>query len=281
MALAIAEGIVKAGLLTHSTIYISTRSTTSLDKWLLLGYKNCYVSNEKLAENYGKQSKSLENGKTIILLACKPQNRQQLFAEMKPFCSLFAKNSTILCSILAAIDTETLAKELSFLFPETGCKNLIRVTPNTPCLIGCGMTLICAHREADDDAIAAGKLLFESVGSVLELDESQFDAGGAISGFGPAFVSGNIIYTMIEALADGGVSCGLSRDTATELAANMVFGAAKMVSTTNEAPGKLKGDVCSPGGTTIAGIRALEKAGVRSAFIEAVVASTERAKELK
>ena len=114
-----------------------------------------------------------------------------------------------------------------------------------------------------------------AVGIAFEVPESQLDAVTGLSGSGPAYV-----YTMIEALSDGGVRAGLPRATATALAAQTVFGAAQMVMSTGEHPGVLKDRVTSPGGTTIAGLQVLERQGLRAALIDAVDAATNRSREL-
>lgn len=153
---------------------------------------------------------------------------------------------------------------------------LVRVMPNTPALVGAGMSVLVA---ADGVSAAERKralAIFSSVGQAIEATaESQLDAVTGLSGSGPAYV-----FVLLEALADGGVKAGLTRAVARQLAAQTVFGAAKLALESGKHPAELKDMVASPGGTTIAGLHALENAGFRAAAISAVLAATERSKEL-
>jgi pyrroline-5-carboxylate reductase len=155
-----------------------------------------------------------------------------------------------------------------------GTDRVIRVMPNTPCLVGKGAAAFArgpSATPADGERVAK---LLNAVGLAFELDEKLLDAVTGLSGSGPAFV-----YVVIEALSDGGVRMGLPRHVATQLAAQTVLGAAQMV-LGGEHPAVLKDRVASPGGTTIAGLQALEDRGLRAALIAAVEAATERSKEL-
>jgi pyrroline-5-carboxylate reductase len=134
---------------------------------------------------------------------------------------------------------------------------------------------MCLGGKADDKDAEVVKTLFDAVGSIYRVDEKLLSAVTGLSGSGPAY-----IFVMIEALADGGVKAGLPRDIAQQLAAQTVLGSAKMVLETGKHPGVLKDMVTSPAGTTIAGVHELEKAGVRSAFINAVTGAAARADEL-
>jgi pyrroline-5-carboxylate reductase len=147
--------------------------------------------------------------------------------------------------------------------------------PNTPALVGAGAAGYCLgeHATAEDEVVVRSCL--EAVGRAYRVPEALLDAVTGLSGSGPAFV-----YIMIEALSDGGVRVGLPRDVATALAAQTVLGAAKMVLETGLHPGALKDQVTSPGGTTIAGLHALERGGLRAALIDAVQAATRRSAEL-
>src|SRR5208283_4682906 len=147
--------------------------------------------------------------------------------------------------------------------------------PNTPCLVGASASGYAPANTATPEDIALVDRLLNAVGRAFRLPENLLDAVTGLSGSGPAFV-----YVIIEALSDGGVRVGLPRDVATALAAQTVFGAAKMVLETGSHPGVLKDMVTSPGGTTIAGLHALERGGVRTALIDAVEAATKRSVEL-
>jgi pyrroline-5-carboxylate reductase len=172
-------------------------------------------------------------------------------------------------SIAAGI---TLAELERMLAPGT---RVVRVMPNTPCLVGCGASgyaLGAAATKADGELV--NEILF-SIGISFLLPEQLLDAVTGLSGSGPAFVA-----LVIEALADGGVLCGLPRDTALRLAAQTVLGAARLVLETGKHPAQLKDMVASPAGTTIEGLKVLEEKGLRAALIQAVEAAARRSKEL-
>ena len=147
---------------------------------------------------------------------------------------------------------------------------VIRIMPNTPAAIGEGMILYCAEGVETEEKTAFVDVM-QAAGSFDELSESLIDAGSSVSGCGPAFV-----YPFIEAMADGAVACGLPRAKAQRYAAQTLVGAAKLVLESGDHPGALKDAVCSPGGSTIQGVRALEQNGFRSAVVEAVIAAYEK-----
>jgi pyrroline-5-carboxylate reductase len=201
----------------------------------------------------------------VLLLAVKPQNMAGLLNEIRPH--IVARH--LLVSIAAGVTLRQLIQGLG------GITRIIRVMPNTPCLLGASASAYSSGDGATADDLALVDRLLKAVGVAFRLPEHQLDAVTGLSGSGPAFV-----YLMIEALSDGGVRVGLPREVATALAAQTVLGAAKMVLETGLHPGVLKDMVASPGGTTIAGLHALERAGARAAFIDAVEAATKRATEL-
>ena len=151
---------------------------------------------------------------------------------------------------------------------------VIRVMPNTPAAIGKGMLLCCADG-ADEEQLETFKAVMAGAGILDFVDEGLIDAGSAVAGCGPAFAA-----MLIEGLADGGVACGLPRAKAQLYAAQMLLGTAALALETGRHPGELKDAVCSPGGSTIQGVRALEAAGFRGAAFEAVVAAYEKTLEL-
>lgn len=200
----------------------------------------------------------------VLVLAVKPQSMPALLEEIRPLVA-----GKLVVSIAAGITLRQLAAGLG-----SSCR-LIRVMPNTPCLIGASASGYSPGDNASAEDLALVDRLLKAVGVAFRLPEHLLDAVTGLSGSGPAFV-----YLMIEALSDGGVRVGLPRDVATALAAQTVLGAAKMVLETQSHPGVLKDMVASPGGTTIAGLHALERGGVRGALMDAVEAATRRAIEL-
>ncbi|NLG86422.1 MAG: pyrroline-5-carboxylate reductase [Firmicutes bacterium] len=200
----------------------------------------------------------------IVFLAVKPQVAPTVLTGIKDQWD----KKHLVVSIMAGIP-------LSFLAEFTGPARLVRVMPNTPCLVQAGAAGIAGGPNADQADIAKVKDLLSAVGKAIVLEEKLLDAVTGLSGSAPAYV-----YMFIEALADGGVMAGLPRPVAQTLAAQTVFGAAKMVLETGEHPGKLKDKVASPAGTTIAGIAALEEGSFRGVVLKAVVAGAERSAEL-
>jgi len=205
----------------------------------------------------------LERAKDVVVIAVKPNI-------VKSACEDIAavKSDALIISIAAGITIEALESSMPG-------RRVIRVMPNTPCLVGeaaAGFSLGSLATDYDKETV---KGIFGAVGVCVEVTETMLDAVTGLSGSGPAYV-----FLFIEALADGGVRSGLPRAVAMQLAAQTVKGAAEMVLKTAKHPGLLKDGVTSPGGTTIAGVEALEKGGFRSATISAVMAATKRSMQL-
>ena len=213
----------------------------------------------------GADNREVVASSDLLVVAVKPQSMISLLAEIRPVVT----NRHLIVSIAAGISLQQLATGLG------ADRRLIRVMPNTPCLIGASASAYSPGGTATAEDVATVDRLLKAVGLAFRLPESMLDAVTGLSGSGPAFV-----YVVIEALSDGGVRMGLPRDVATALAAQTVFGAAKMVLETGSHPAVLKDMVASPGGTTIAGLHALEQGSVRSALIDAVEAATKRSIEL-
>ena len=201
----------------------------------------------------------------VLVLAVKPQSMAALLGDIRPALS----GRHLLISIAAGITLSQLAGGTS-----QQCR-LARVMPNMPCLVGASASAYSLGPAATGDDAALVDRLFNAVGKAFALPEDLLDAVTGLSGSGPAFV-----YVMIEALSDGGVRVGLPRDVATTLAAQTVFGAAKVALDCGLHPGVLKDMVASPGGTTIAGLHALERGGFRAAVMNAVEAAALRSTEL-
>jgi len=253
MARALAAGFVQAGLVAADRI-VAADPVPEAGKAFLAAVGQARL----LADNA-----SVAQAAEVVFLATKPQ---QISAALGSLASPAADKLVV--SIAAGIKLEKLASAL----PKS---RLIRVMPNTPCLVGQSASGYCLgpRATADDGKTVAG--LLSAVGLALEVEEPLLDAVTGLSGSGPAFV-----YVMIEALADGGVRMGLKRDVALRLAAQTVRGAAQMVLETGEHPAVLKDRVASPGGTTIAGLEALESGGIRGTLMAAVEAATRRSIEL-
>jgi pyrroline-5-carboxylate reductase len=215
--------------------------------------------------------RSTENNREVVaasdllVLAVKPQSMDALLAEIRPVAS----GRHLVLSIAAGV---TLRQLRAGLGPD---RRLVRVMPNTPCLVGASASGYAPGDAATSDDLALVDRLLNAVGRAFRLPEHLLDAVTGLSGSGPAFV-----YVIIEALSDGGVRMGLPRDVATVLAAQTVLGAAKMVLESGSHPGVLKDMVASPGGTTIAGLHALERGGLRGTLMDAVEAATRRSAEL-
>lgn len=205
----------------------------------------------------------------FIFLGVKPQMMADLLADIGPV--LAKRKSRFILVTMAAGLTIACIQELA-----GGDYPVIRIMPNTPASIGEGMVLYAC---GDGVAKAEETVFLDAMagaGLLSPLPEKLIDAGSAVSGCGPAFVD-----LFIEALADGGVACGLPRAAALEYAAQMVAGSARLVLESGKHPGVLKDAVCSPGGTTIQGVRKLEEAGFRGAVMDAVIAAYEKNAELK
>jgi pyrroline-5-carboxylate reductase len=223
----------------------------------------------QLAEQYGVRAVdgnvALVTGSDVVVLAVKPQIMAPVLREALPALT----NRPLLISLAAGVSTTTIQGILGK-YPR-----LIRVMPNTPALVLSGVTAIAKTAGLEQDDLETAQEIFAAVGRAVVLDEEQMDAVTGLSGSGPAYVA-----LVIEALADGGVKMGLDRATAMTLATQTVLGAAKLLAETGMHPGALKDMVSSPGGTTIAGIAALEEGGVRTTFIRAVERATLRSREL-
>ena len=205
----------------------------------------------------------------FIFLGVKPQMLPGVLEGLAPV--LQARQSPFVLVSMAAGTSIAKVRQLA-----GGNYPVIRIMPNTPASIGQGMILYAPSENVPEAALAAFLDSMAAAGRFARLEERLIDAGSAVSGCGPAFVD-----LFLEALADGGVACGLPRSTAMELAAQMVLGSAALALSDGRHPAQLKDAVCSPGGTTIQGVRALEKNGFRSAVMEAVIAAYEKNFDLK
>lgn len=255
MATALARGMVRAGVAKPSQIYVSDPIEAA----------RAALVAETGARPAANNAEVVRNSQAIVL-AVKPQSMPHVLNELRPFVG----PEHLMISIAAGVTMDALAAGLG---PDD--RRLVRVMPNTPALLGAGASGYCLGPSTLPGDEVTVKLCLDAVGKSFCVPEHLLDAVTGLSGSGPAFV-----YLMIEALSDGGVRVGLPRDVATALAAQTVLGSARMVLETGLHPGVLKDQVTSPGGTTIAGLHALERGGVRAALMNAVEAATERSREL-
>ncbi|MEW6359488.1 MAG: pyrroline-5-carboxylate reductase [Planctomycetota bacterium] len=212
-----------------------------------------------------KSNKEVVGASDVVFLAVKPNVVPDVLKEIRS--TLTPKR--LLVSIAAGVPLAAIESKL-----KPKCR-VVRVMPNTPCLVGATAAAFALGSHATPADGEFVRSIFDAVGIAFQVDEKLLDAVTGLSGSGPAY-----IYVAIEALADGGVRMGLPRSIALKLAAQTAMGAAKMVLETGQHPGALKDAVASPGGTTIAGLQALEDRGFRATLIAAVEAATKRSKEL-
>ncbi|HUJ33120.1 MAG TPA: pyrroline-5-carboxylate reductase [Candidatus Acidoferrum sp.] len=213
----------------------------------------------------GTDNRAAARASDLILLCVKPQVVAQVLDEIRP--ELTAQKLVV--SIVASVPTEYIEKRLAADVP------VIRAMPNTPAMVGAGITAIAKGKLATPGHLETTRALFGSVGTTVVVDEKNMDAVTGLSGSGPAF-----IYIILESLAEGGVKMGLSRELATLLAAQTALGAAKVVLETGHHPALLKDTVTTPAGCTIDGILELEEGGLRVTLIKAIVKASQRAREL-
>jgi pyrroline-5-carboxylate reductase len=254
MATALARAWLNAGLLRPEQVRASDPSATAREAFRTATGVTATVDNSELVAN-----------SDVVFLAVKPQMMASLLSEVRPFWT----SRHLVVSVAAGVTLRQLADGIG----PTG--RLVRVMPNTPCLVSASASAFTAGPNTTAEDVALVQRLLDAVGTAFSVPEGQLDAVTGLSGSGPAFV-----YVMIEALSDGGVRVGLPRDVALSLAAQTVLGAAKMVLETGLHPGLLKDRVASPGGTTIAGLHALERGGLRGVLMDAVEAATLRSAEM-
>jgi pyrroline-5-carboxylate reductase len=254
MGAALIRGLVDAGVLNAKQILASDPVESAL---------------EQLKQHTGVKTTSrnaeVASQSEMVLIAVKPEMMRLVLQEIRSFLS----KDQLIISIAAGVTLKVIEESL-----DQGCR-VVRVMPNTPCLVGVGATAFSLGKNATPEDARLVKMLFETVGLAVQVQEKHLNAVTGLSASGPAYV-----FLMIEALSDGGVKMGLSRPVATQLAAQTVLGAAKMVLEMKKHPAELKDLVTSPGGTTIEGLHALENRAFGAALIDAVEAATRRAKEL-
>ena len=251
---AIARGIVKSGVVEGKDVYL---------------YDVDPAASEALARDTGgtavKTARELTDAAEMFVLAVKPVYVKDA---LRACCKGLAGKAVV--SIVAGLSGAALAKQL----PEgTRC---LQTMPNTPAMVNEGVTALCEENTLTEDELAFVRRMFSAIGRVYTLPARLIEAESAVAGSGPAYAA-----MFIEAMADGGVLLGLPRAQAMEMAAQTLIGTAKMMLESGKHPGAIKDMVCSPGGTTIEAVRALEKGAFRASTIEAVVAAGEKALAIK
>lgn len=249
MATALISGLISSQKVKPEEIYVY-----DVDAEKLEAMKN------ELKINSSSSVSELEQTVEIVVLSVKPNIMPVIFSELEGI------DSKLYISIAAGITLESLAKGIG------ADKRIIRTMPNTPALVGCGMTVITPNANVSPSEVDMVEDLLSGIGDTVRLDEKYMNAAIALHSSSPAY-----IYMLIDAMADSGVKYGLPKNVALKLAAKAVEGSAKMVLESDEHPMKLKDNVCSPGGTTIAAVCDLESSGFRASIQSAIDACIQKA----
>ena len=254
MATALAQGLISAEFVSADRILATDVVPAALGAFA-----------EQTSSRVVESTSAVISECDVVFLAVKPQQMSQVLNGL----TTLLEDRHLIISIAAGLQLSVYESALGT------NRRIVRVMPNTPCLVGecvAGYSIGGSATAEDSKLVEA---MLATVGVAVQVDEKLLDAVTGLSGSGPAYV-----YQMIEALSDGAVRVGLPRDIATKLAAQTLLGAARMVLETGQHPGALKDAVTSPGGTTIAGLHALESGGLRGTLMDAVQAATDRSKEL-
>lgn len=254
MAQAMIGGMIKSGLVDKADIIGSRTNVKKLN-----------AVKEKFGIVTVMDNKEVAKQADILILAVKPNIYPVVVDEIKGY----VKDEVIIVTIAAGITISFMEKA----FGKT--VKIVRTMPNTPAMVGEGMSALCSNSEVKEEELSQVIKLFETFGKTEIIDEKLMDAVPAVSGSSPAYV-----FMFIEALADGAVRDGIPREKAYKMAAQAVLGSAKMVLETGIHPGVLKDNVCSPGGTTIEAVFTLEKNNFRGTVIEAMKACTDKTREM-
>jgi pyrroline-5-carboxylate reductase len=252
-------GIILQALLNHGLLTAKSTSAT------VAHADRAKALSKKLKVKVGTSNVEAAKGADIIIIGVKPQVVEEVVREI----SSQMTPKQLIISVAASVPTLMIEKNLPADVP------VVRAMPNTPCLLGAGMTAICKGKYANADHVATTTHIFDVVGRTVVVDEKHMDAVTALSASGPAY-----IYIILESLAEAGVKVGLPRDTATLLAAQTALGASRVVLETGDHPALLKDAVTTPAGCTIDAIMELEEGKLRVTLIKAVVKAAQRAKEL-
>lgn len=257
------------GLLREGTVLADGTAVTAAD---LIGSAKTEATRQAKATQFGiavtADNREVAAAADVLVVAVKPQFFPEVIAEIRDAVN----ENTLVISIAAGLTLERIA---ALFGRDENTMRLIRCMPNTPALVNAGCTAVCLGAGATEDDGALCLALMESFGRAIVIPERLMDAASAVAGSSPAFV-----FMFIEALADGAVEAGMPRAQAYEFAAAAVAGSAQLVLETGRHPGDLKDMVCSPGGTTVEGVKALEQRAFRAAAMEAVGACVAKARAL-
>jgi len=252
---ALIGGLLKGAYLEPEQVRATRRNTAALGD-LQAAFPGIQI---------GTDNPSAVEDASVVVLAIKPQNAREVIEEIREH----VQEDAMIVSVLAGVTTEALQAAFRRQLP------VVRTMPNTPMLVDEGATAIAGGQYADEEHLSIARHMFEAVGKVETVPEYLMDAVTGLSGSGPAYV-----YMFVEALTDAGVKQGLPRAIAFRLAAQTIFGAAKLVLETGKHPAILRDEVTTPGGTAIAAVAELESHGLRTMLINAVATATQRSKEL-
>lgn len=253
MAYALMKGMSKGTSLHFDRIYVNDVDTE----------KSAQFNRE--FETIIAEQKELVSSSTIVILAVKPQQVKTVLANTRGLWT----PEHLLVSVAAGITTASLENEIGVNLP------VVRVMPNTPCLVSEGVMAISGGHYASADDVQLVEKMFSSLGKTLYVDEKYMDAVTAVSGSGPAY-----IFLVVESLLNAGLQVGLDINLTRDLVLNTIKGSISMIEQSGQHPAILREQVCSPGGTTIAGVRQLEENGIRKAFFQAVEKAFQRSIEL-
>lgn len=253
MAIALANGFCKAGLTDPSQILVAEPHLEARDRFASQLPGSHFTTNHDAAATAD-----------VVFLAVKPQQTAKACSEIRGCLA----SDAILVSIVAGLSMQDLSTLVD-------TKNVIRVMPNTPCLIGKGVSAMCRSSAVSDTCFQWACDLMGAVGTVHTIEESLMDAVTGLSGSGPGYIA-----MIVEALADGGIQSGLPKALAMALATETLIATAFLFEQTREHPTEIRKRVCSPGGTTLAGLAAMERDGVNLGIAAGVVAASNRAREL-
>jgi len=254
MGSSILKGLLAKGIVGAKEVFVSDVDSVKLDKLVKETGVRAFTDNSLVAREA-----------EVLMICVKPQQMAEALASLRPSVT----PSHLVVSIAAGIKIRAIEKSLA-----DGVR-VVRAMPNQACLIGLSATAFSPGKNATAEDRSTVEKIFSSVGRVFLVEEEMLDAVTGLSGSGPAYA-----YMVIEALAEGGVKAGLTREVAIALAAQTLLGAATMVLETRRHPEELWKLVATPGGTTEAGMRALKEAGLKDALVRAVVEAAKRSKEL-